>query len=89
MKTTQKQVIEIVKSRRLDVYSFNKVTGLRESTYGGLNPIQALNEVMLRLKAGYDVIVTERYEVGESPLPTEFKRGRLTYAEVAPFATSL
>ncbi len=88
---TQKQVIELQKSKLISVVSFHKDTGLREMSYSGLRPVEALNWALIKMSQDLDVIFVDHIKnpslsiAMEIQLQAKGERRRIRYDELKPY----
>ena len=97
MKTTQKNIVNFVKStegeRNFVVLAFDKKTGKRELGYGGRDILNAFCVMSLKLRQGFDVILTDKtgwlYVWEREVTHADAHTGtRVTYSEMLPYAIS-
>lgn len=86
MKLTQAKVINLHKQKKFDVIHFNKDTGIREGTYAGLNPTKALDEVLRKMSAGYNVVVVPHTKGTSITIQLEVRqKSRVTYNQMLSY----
>lgn len=92
MKTTQKNIVNFVKSTEGDlnfvVLAFDKKTGKRELGYGGRDILNAFCVMSTKLRRGYDVILTDKTGWRYMCKSEENIGTRVTYSEMLPYAIS-
>ena len=97
MKTTKKNIVNFVKQtdgeQNFVVLAFDKKTGKRELGYGGSDILNAFCVMSLKLRQGFDVILTDktgwRYMWDREVTHADAHIGtRVTYSEMLPYAIS-